>query len=108
MSASSRGRNNRRKGASGEREVATILSESLGVTVKRILGQERDSGNDIEQGSFRFEVKRRKRVGQLYEWFDQVKPGKVPVVMLRADGREWIACMRITDWLRIAREELTP
>ena len=108
MSASSRGRRNRQRGQEGEREVATILSDSLGVTVKRILGQERDGGNDIQQGAFRFEVKRRKRIGQIYEWFDQIAPGKVPVVMLRADGKEWIVCMKISDWLRIAREELIP
>jgi len=106
MSASNRGRRNRQRGQEGEREVAAILSDELGLTVKRILGQERDSGNDIEQGAFRFEVKRRKKPGPLYAWFEQVRPGKVPVVMVRADGKEWLAVMKVSDWLRIAREEL--
>jgi large subunit ribosomal protein L19 len=56
------GRAERLKGARGENEVAALLSESLGIAVKRKLGQARDGGDDIQVGRWRLEVKRRERI----------------------------------------------
>jgi hypothetical protein len=101
--ASKRGRNNRRRGQLGEREVCALLREALGTDVRRQLGQERDGGTDVHVPGFRFEVKRRKAVAGLYAWLEGADVGNgLPVVALRADGREWLAVMRFRDWSSIA------
>ena len=41
------GRGRRNKGATGERELAAILTDEMGFVVKRKLGQARDGGHDI-------------------------------------------------------------
>ena len=106
----------RTKGAGGERELCAILSDALGQVVKRKLGQARDSGHDISLSPFYIEVKRRKRVALLYEAMQQAGNypdnlnhpfGPRPVVMLRADGKEWLVVMRLDDWIKLAREEIS-
>ncbi len=104
--AQRRGRNNRRRGQAGERELAGILQDNLGFAVKRNLGQERDSGHDINVPGFSIEVKRRKRVAGLYEWLEQASNGPSPTVMIRADGKDWLAVMRLNDWIQLARDEV--
>jgi len=105
------GASQRRKGATGERELAQILSNELGWVVKRELGQPRDSGADLHICQFRFEVKRRKGIA-VHEWVDQATaacgPGNIPVVACRADGKEWLVVMRLTDALPMIRGELPP
>ena len=72
------------------------------------MGQARDSGTDIHIGPFAIEVKRRKRIANLYEWLEQAKlPGKpLPAAMIRADGKKWLVVMELEDWARLARGEL--
>ena len=107
MSAASRGRRNRQRGQEGEREIANILTEHIGPT-KRNLGQERDSGTDIGRGQWKLEVKRRKRVAGFYEWMAQAEGngGHYGAVCIRADGDDWLVCVRLKDFIRCAREEL--
>lgn len=104
--AQRRGRNNRRRGQAGERELANRLTDELGLTVKRKLGQERDSGNDLDVPGFTIEVKRRKRVNGLYDWLKQAQNGPNPTVMVRADGEGWLAVMPLETWIKLAREEI--
>ena len=101
------GASQRRKGAAGEREIAAILTDKLGFAVKRKLGQARDSGHDIDIPGWNLEIKRRRRVGNLYEWLAQAdsKNGS-PAVLVRADGHEWLAVIRLEDWIRLIREEV--
>lgn len=105
------GASQRRKGAAGERELAQILSEQLGWVVKRELGQPRDSGADLHICQFRVEVKRRKAIA-IHEWMDQAGaacgPAHVPMVACRADGKEWLVVMRLTDAIPLIRGELPP
>jgi len=100
----------RRKGASGERELCALLSEAFGATIKRKLGQARESGNDCDVPPYRIECKRRMRRGPIYDWLEQCEKdaplGEVPVVMQRADGEGWLVTMRFNDWAKIARGEL--
>jgi len=97
----------RTKGAAGERELAGILADALGIEVKRKLGQARDSGNDIDLPGFAVECKRRARLAGLYEWIAQADGGNgPPVLILRADGKGWLAVMRLPDWITLAREEV--
>lgn len=103
------GASQRRKGASGEREFAQILSDEMGFAVKRNIGQSRDGGDDITVCQFRFEVKRRKGIA-VHEWVDQATrasgPSDIPVVACRADGKGWLIVMRLEDALPMIRGEL--
>lgn len=99
----------RRKGASGERELAKILSEQLGWVVSRKLGQARDGGDDLQTGQFRWEVKRRKKIA-VYEFMEQIEKAcevnDVPVVAMRADGKGWLVMMKLDDAIPLIRNEL--
>lgn len=105
--ASARGRNNRRRGQAGEREVCALIADALGIAVQRNLGQERDSGSDISLPPYTLEVKRRKAVANLYAWLEQAgSTGGRPIAAVRADGREWLAVMPMSEFLRLVREEV--
>lgn len=111
MELSKRGRNNKRRGASGERELAAILSDHLGLIVKRTLGQARDGGHDIQTGRFKWEVKRRAKIA-VYDFMDQVQKAcdhtETPVVAMRADGKQWLVMMRLEDFLPMLSGEMPP
>ena len=102
------GARERRRGAAAERELAAILSDWLGVAVKRNLGQSREGGDDITTGRVRWEVKRHERL-QVMAWCKQVEaasgPRDIPVVAFRQDGEEWRVVMRLRDVLPLLREE---
>ena len=104
------GRMSRTKGAAGERELAEILSNELGVVVKRKLGQARDSGDDIQVGKFRIEAKRRETLA-LPAWCRQIEahcqPGEVPIVAYRTNGQPWRIVLKLQDFLPLMRGELT-
>lgn len=92
----------RRKGASHEREIVNILKSS-GHHVARNLDQVRDGGGDIPFGDFLIECKRRQRIG-IYVWFYQclvacIPAKKKPMLVIRADNRENLAVLRLTDLL---------
>lgn len=101
----------RRKGAAGEREFAKLLSDWLGVPVKRILGQARDGGHDIQARGCKFEVKRRKRIAML-RWFEQVERSagdSAPVVAMREDNGEWFVTLRADKFIELLnRPDLQP
>ncbi len=101
----------RERGAAFEREVAGILTEHLGVAVRRKLGQARDGGDDIQVGRFRIECKRRQRIA-VYQWLEQctVAAGErdIPVVVARADGEAAIAVLALADLLPLIAGEMGP
>ena len=96
----------RRKGASGELEVARLLNDHWGTAVRRRLNQTRDAGHDLEGvRGFSIEVKRRKRLETLEGWIQQAATGGEPVVFLRADGKPWRVLMDASTFIRLARED---
>lgn len=115
----------RTKGANGEREVCKILSDALGETFTRKLGQARDSGNDIDLGPYRVEVKRRKKIA-VTEFMEQAEkaclfasgdwePGHAadyfgklskPLVIMREDGEKWLVMQPLEDWIDLYRESI--
>lgn len=99
----------RRKGAAGEREAANLLSEQLGWVVQRNIGQARDGGDDLTIGQFRVEVKRRKGLA-VHQFMDQAvaacRPGDVPMVVMRGDGKGWLVMLRLEDAVPMIREAL--
>jgi hypothetical protein len=103
------GRSQRDKGKRGEKELAAILSDWLGVKINRNLGQERDSGSDVTTGRVRWEVKRVEAL-RIMDWCKQVEAassaGDIPIVAFRQDGQEWRCVIRLTDLLPLLREEV--
>ncbi len=97
------------KGAAGERELAEILTATLGWQINRKLGQARDGGDDIQTGQFKWEVKRRKKIA-VYEFMEQIEaacgPNDTPVVAMRADHKGWLVMMRLEDALPLIQGEL--
>jgi Holliday junction resolvase len=95
------GRRSRNKGAAGERELAGILSDRLGLVVQRKLGQARDGGDDIQVAQYRVEVKRREALA-IEKWCEQIErcagPGEVPVLAFRRNGQPW-RCVVPLDWM---------
>lgn len=115
------GRGRRNKGATGEREVAALLSHELGRDVKRHLGQARDGGHDIQIGRFVIEVKRQERLA-IEDWCRQVEAActtvsnidedgelgrPVPVVVFRRNGQPWRAVVPMDFLVYAIREELS-
>lgn len=103
------GRASRNKGATAERELATMLSDELGFVVKRKLGQARDGGDDIQIEHYRLEVKRREKLA-IDSWCQQIEaaagPGEWPVVVYRRSGQKWRAVVPIELLIKAIREKL--
>jgi len=111
MSAQQRGKRNRQRGQEGEREIANILTDALGYKVNRLLGQERDKGADILTKPYRWEIKRRKRIGLIYDWLEEAQDSlpdasERPVIAFRADGKGWLVAMPIEEAIKLMREEI--
>lgn len=104
------GKSQRTKGAAGEREVCHLIQDTLGIEAKRNLSQTREGGCDIAVGPYHIEVKRRARIGGIYDWIgqakDSCKDGERPVVFCRADGEKWLVVMTAEEALRLLGNEL--
>lgn len=98
----------RNKGAEGERALCAILSDYLGKSVKRNLGQSRDGGYDIECGPFAIEVKRRKNIAAsiFMEQAIEAAGDKTPVVAMREDFGEWLVMFRLPDAIKLMQGEI--
>lgn len=105
------GKAQRTKGAAGEREICDLIFQNLGIQVHRNLSQTRDGGADIKLNPYSFEVKRRAAIGNLYEWMEQAgngcELGERPIVVCRADRKEWLAVLPIEELFRLIREEVS-
>lgn len=104
------GKSQRTKGAVGEREVCHLIQDTLGVEAKRNLSQTREGGCDIAVGPFHIEVKRRAKIGGIYDWMEQAEAscmsGEHPVVFCRADGKKWLVVMTAEEALHLIGNEL--
>lgn len=104
------GASQRRKGKAGELEVVHMLADHWGVKAERNLDQTREGGCDIPVPPWHIEVKRRARIGNVYEWMEQAYlscgVNDKPVVFLRGDGKKWLVLMTAEEWLRLAREDI--
>ena len=105
------GRMSRNKGAGAERELSALLSKALGIDIKRKLGQARDSGDDIQIGEYRIEVKRRETLA-IMQWCKQVEAccqaDDVPIVAFRQNGQDWRVVMRLHDILPLLKNTISP
>lgn len=108
------GARSRNKGSAGERELARLLSDELGVEVVRRLGQARDGGHDLDGlPGWCLEVKRRAKVSEADKrrwWGQAVGAAEVqalemrvldgwfarPAVLYRADRGKWRAIVELS------------
>lgn len=98
------GARSRNKGANGERELARLLSDELGLEVTRNLLQSREGGHDLDGVSgWCLEVKRRARVaeGDKRQWWEQAHQAMVDgyldyaAVLYRQDRGNWRAIVQL-------------
>lgn len=104
------GARSRRKGATGELELASVLS-AAGFPASR--GQQHRGGPGSPDvlcpalPDIHFEVKRAERFN-LYDALSQARAdadvGQIPVVAHRRNHCEWVAVLRLEDFLGILRE----
>jgi hypothetical protein len=92
----------RRKGQVGERELFRLLSDELGVSVKRNVDQARNGGADcIELPGFSVECKRQERLARPAWWRQAVRQGIAdgaePIVFYRRSREPWAALIRTVD-----------
>ena len=100
--------NSRQKGKAGELELAAFLRER-GYEARR--GQQFSGGADspdvIGIPGIHIEAKRTE-AGSLYAWLDQAirdaGTSKTPLVCHRRNRREWVAILRLDDFLTILKQ----
>lgn len=94
------GASQRTKGAVAERELCKMLSDELGITIKRNVDQARAGGADcLELPGFAIECKRREMLSRPAWWKQAVDQGQQvgaePIVWYRQSRKPWRAL--ITD-----------
>lgn len=95
----------RTKGAAGEREVAKLLGERLGIDLRRRLAQYQSGGHDLDGwNGVAIEVKRHRKAsqGDIATWWgqalEQCTNGEAPLLAYRADSQAWRFVLRPCDW----------
>lgn len=105
------GKSQRTKGHAYEREIVHSIRDTLGVDVSRNLTQTRDAGADILLDKYVIECKRRASIS-VYDWVRQAEAacalGQKPIVICRADGKESLVIMTLTDFLPLLGNEIVP
>lgn len=99
--------NSRNKGKNGELELAQFLRDRGYPEAKR--GVQYHGGPDspdITGGPDGFHLEcKRTEAGNLYKWLEQAKrdaaAGKIPLVVHRKNGKEWVAILPFEDFLNL-------
>lgn len=106
------GRRSRDKGKRGEREAAEALREHLGVQARRGVQYHGGPGSPDLATSLpgvHFEVKRCESLS-LYAAMDQAArdaAGKIPVVLHRRNGKEWLVVVQLRDLKALITDNLS-
>jgi len=104
--------NSRAKGARGERELASFLTEE-GFPAKRGVqfsqGRFGLTGDDVICDSLPLHIEcKRVEAGNPYTWLEQAvrdaKEGKIPTVFHKRNDHGWIVVLRAEDFISILRE----
>lgn len=98
------GKSQRTKGHQFERDIVNFLKEK-GYDASRNLTQTRDSGGDINLPRWLIECKRYANIGRVYDWLDQAVTAasgiQKPIVIAKADRKEEIVIMRLSDFIEV-------
>lgn len=91
----------RTKGARAENQFASLLTEDLGIPVRRTLGQARDGGCDIELGPFAIQIKHAAKPCIKAWWQQTVTDAhaakKIPVLAYKINRQGWRIRMRMKE-----------
>lgn len=94
------GKMSREKGKRGEREVFGLLSDLLGIVVKRNINARRGDCDSLELPGWACESKRVERWTEEY-WVQAVEQAdrcqRRPVLFFRASRRPWVAMVDLAD-----------
>ena len=100
--------NSRRKGAEGEREIANILKKH-GYDARR--GQQYSGANGdadvVGLPGIHIEVKRVEALNidkAMEQAITDAKPGEMPAVFHRKNGKEWKATVRLEDFIKLYKQ----
>ncbi len=102
------GRASQRKGSRGERELAAMLSDLLGIECRKASSPYLPGviAPDIHiAGDLHIEVKRRERFSipaALRQSRNDARPGRVPVVCHRPNRHGWMVTLELNDLPRLA------
>jgi len=102
------GRMSKRKGASGERELAGILRDLWGVEARRgqqFCGSNGDPDVVTSIEKIHIEVKRTETLS-LYKAMDQAKSdskGRIPLLMHRRNGQPWLCVLELDKVLEFVK-----
>jgi len=105
--------NSRAKGIRGELELRDFLRR-FNIQARR--GQQYCGGADspdviTDLADIHFECKRVERAS-IYDWMAQAKGdcplGSIPVVAHRQNDQEWLAVLRLEDFIKIVQRRETP
>ena len=98
------GKSQRNKGHQFERDIVNFLKEK-GYDAARNLTQTRDSGGDINLPRWLIECKRYANIGRVHDWLDQAVTAasgiQKPIVIAKADRKEEIVIMRLSDFIEV-------
>ena len=103
----------RDKGKVGERELANLLVNELGGTVKRALGQERDGGSDLDCADYPLvdwavQIKRVENLSLGRAWKQAVRDAgtRRPIVAHRSNGAPWTfyVALDLAEFCEFVRE----
>ncbi|CAB4126112.1 hypothetical protein UFOVP73_37 [uncultured Caudovirales phage] len=88
----------RRKGQAAERELCRLLSDELGVEIRRNVDQARCGGADcLELNGFAIEIKRHERLSRPSWWAQAVKQAEraraEPILFYRRSREPWRAML---------------
>ena len=88
----------RNKGAAAERELCRLLSDELGVEIKRNVDQARAGGADcLELHGFAIEIKRHERLSRPSWWAQAVRQAEIaraePILFYRRSREPWRAML---------------
>ena len=96
------GKMQRNKGAAGEREVAKILNDELGIELVRNLEQTRNGGHDlIGLDGWAIEIKRQEQLS-INTWWKQTtdqaeRAGAKPALFYRQSRKPWTVVVDAND-----------
>lgn len=98
----------RTKGAAAERQFANMLTDDLGVSIKRTLDQTREGGADIVLGIFAIQVKHAAKA-QIKTWWQQTvtdahKCKKIPVLAYKINRQNWRIRMRMKEVIGLSAD----
>lgn len=100
---SARGKSNRRKGQTGERELANLLGDMLGINLKRRVRNHEGESDITGLEGFSVEVKRQATPSVLTWWkqtvYQAAETGDTPVLFYRLPRRSWKAVISLHPFL---------